>query len=110
MRFNEMVIAPIISLFFVFLGNTDLFSCVSSALTCYNSWVEWIEYNEARLEVQRMFLITMATGGPHIVTNDPEYMPYVYADAVTRASLRQRPGRGQPGPLTHNRSQVRFLL
>jgi hypothetical protein len=84
MRFNEMVIAPILTIFFIFVRDRDLFATVSSGIAIYRAWSEWIEYNEARLNVQMMFLKTMAYGGPHIVTNDPEYMPYVYADAVIR--------------------------
>jgi hypothetical protein len=41
-----------------------------------------------KLEVQQMFLTTMVHGGPRIVTNDPDYMPYVYADAVFRLNGR----------------------
>jgi hypothetical protein len=37
-----------------------------------------------------MYLKTMQIGGPFIVTNDPEYIPYVFADAVTRHDMRHR--------------------
>ena len=84
MRFNEMIIAPIMTLFFVFARDRDLFATASSAIAVYRAWSEWIEYHDVRLKVQMMFLKMMAYGGPHIVTNDPDYMPYVYADAVIR--------------------------
>ena len=92
MRFNEMVFAPTMMIFFLILGNTDLFAVLSSCMTIFTAWYEWSEYHELRLQVQIMFLKMMATGGPHIVTNDTEYMSYVYADAVTRLTrLEHRP-------------------
>jgi hypothetical protein len=90
MRFNEMVIAPIITLFFIFTGNTDIFAILSSSVSVYRAWSEWLEYSDLRFEVQDMFLKTMASGGPQIVTNDPDYMAYVYADAVFRQNALRR--------------------
>lgn len=89
MRFNELIIAPIITLFLVLCGQSDLFALLSSTLTVYNAWSEWIKYNNLKLEVQQLFLTTMVHGGPQIVTNDPDYMPYVYADAVFRLNERR---------------------
>ena len=88
MRFNEMVLAPIVTIFCLITGGMDLFSVLSSCMTIFTAWSEWIEYQDLRAQVQVMFLQTMATGGPRIVTNDPEYMPYVYADAVVRLHER----------------------
>ena len=34
-----------------------------------------------------MFLYSQSVGGPFIVTNDPIYMPYVFADAVYRVPV-----------------------
>jgi hypothetical protein len=87
-RFNEMIIAPIVALYCALTGDTDLFMLGSAAMTTYRTWSEWIEYQDHRFEIQRMYLITMASGGPQIVTNDPTYMPYVFADAVTRLRMR----------------------
>lgn len=89
MRFNEMVLAPIVTLFFIFTGDRDMFSVLSSTMTIYTAWSEWLEYDDLRFKVQKMFLQTMASGGPYIVTNDPQYMPYVYADAVFRQNALQ---------------------
>jgi hypothetical protein len=78
---NELVISPLIAIFFVCLGR------MSSALTllsAFQTWKAYIKYQSLRFEMQRMMLRTVQVGGPFIVTNDPTYMPYVYADAVMR--------------------------
>ena len=61
---------------------------ISTLSTAYNSWMEWEEYHSLRTEFQRMTLYMNVAGGPHITTNDPEYFPYVIADAVVRLSSR----------------------
>ena len=88
-RFNEMIIAPIAALYAIFTGDYDLFMIGSAAMTTHRVWSEWLEYDNLRFTVQRMYLATMATGGPQIVTNDPTYLPYVYADAVVRMRSRR---------------------
>ncbi len=100
MRVNELILTPLIALSLVLLDKTDFLSLLSSVVGIWRSWSDWIEFNNLRFEVQQMYLLTMRTGGPHIVTNDPTYLPYVYADAVVRhasrhpgsASVRQREG------------------
>jgi hypothetical protein len=88
MRVNELIVAPIVALCMILMDKTDFFSLVSSVLSIWRSWSEWIEFNDLRFRVQEMYLLTMRTGGPHIVTNDPTYLPYVYADAVVRHASR----------------------
>jgi hypothetical protein len=106
-QINEMILAPLISLTFLCLQSLDLVSALTSALSVYRAWSRWIEYSSLRFEMQRMYLQTMSYGGPQIVTNDPEYLPYVYADAVVRAGTR-RPGSGpvlrRLGPWSHIQS------
>lgn len=92
-RINEMILSPLISLTFLCLRSMDVVSLLTTSFSVYRVWREWIEYCDLRFLMQQMYLTTMATGGPQIVTNDPEYLPYVYADAVVRASMR-RPGSG----------------
>lgn len=89
-RLNEMIVAPMVALYSLFTGDYDLFMIGSAAMTAHRVWSEWIEYDNLRFEVQRMYLATMASGGPQIVTNDNTYLPYVYADAVTRLRMRSR--------------------
>jgi hypothetical protein len=84
-RLNEMLVAPLIAIFFAFLGRGDLMMVLSAATTAYEAWNDWLEYQDLRFKVQRMYLVTAMVGGPFIRTNDPEYEPYVYADAVVRA-------------------------
>lgn len=92
-RLNEMIIAPMVALYSLFTGDYDLFMIGSAAMTTHRVWSEWLEYDDLRFEVQRMYLATMASGGPQIVTNDNTYLPYVYADAVTRLKYGSRLGR-----------------
>lgn len=106
-QINEMILAPLISLTFLCLQSLDLVSALTSALSVYRAWSRWIEYSSLRFEMQRMYLQTMAQGGPQIVTNDPEYLPYVYADAVVRAGMRRQssaPVLRRLGPWSHIQS------
>jgi hypothetical protein len=91
-RMNEMIIAPMVATFSLFMGDYDFLTIGSAAMTAHRVWSEWIEYDDLRFEVQRMYLLTMASGGPQIVTNDNTYLPYVYADAVMRLRMRSRSG------------------
>jgi hypothetical protein len=84
MRLNEMILSPLITLTFLCLGSLDFVSLVSAIVATYRAWSQWVEYSDLRIHMQRMYLTTMASGGPQIVTNDPTYLPYVYADAVVR--------------------------
>lgn len=93
LRINEMILSPLITLTFLCLRSLDFVSLITSTLSIYRVWSEWMEYSDLRFRMQQMYLTTMATGGPQIVTNDSDYLPYVYADAVVRASMR-RPGSG----------------
>lgn len=95
-RLNEMLVAPTIALFLVLSGEGDMLRLIPMATTAYTVWSEWIEFQELRFHVQRLYLVSSLVGGPFIRTNDPEYEPYVYADAVVRAQtgmLRQAPPR-----------------
>jgi len=89
-RLNEMFLAPMIAIYCALTGDTDIFMLGSAAMTAYRAWTEWLEFDELRFELQRMYLVTMASGGPQIVTNDPAYMPYVFADAVVRLKSGSR--------------------
>lgn len=84
-RLNEMLVAPLIAIFLSFLGKGDFMMIISAAMTAHRVWTEWLEYQDLRFKVQRMYLVSSMLGGPFIRTNDPEYEPYVYADAVARA-------------------------
>lgn len=68
---------------------------VPALYNTYNAWVGFLEFSELRYWLQLTYLKTMLLGGPFITTNDPEYLPYVYADAVTRLEMhRQRSAQG----------------
>jgi hypothetical protein len=84
-RLNEMFLAPLIACFSAFIGKGDIMMVLSAATTAHKAWTEWIEFQDLRFQVQRMYLVSAMVGGPFIVTNDPVYEPYVYADAVVRA-------------------------
>jgi predicted alpha/beta hydrolase len=83
-RITDMIVIPVITLLTVFLGEIDWFAILSSSFSVYRAWDEWVRYNELRMEMQNMYLRAMQVGGPFIVTNDTNYMPYVWADAVVR--------------------------
>jgi hypothetical protein len=55
----------------------------------YAAWREWIEYNNLRFEIQKMFLKTAVLGGPIISSNSPDYLPYVFAHTITAAERRR---------------------
>lgn len=84
---TEMIVMPVIMLFYVFSHDYEIMSSVSTAARAYRSWKNWTEYTDLKFQVQRMYLHTMKVGGPFIVTNDPTYMPYVFADAVYRVPV-----------------------
>ena len=99
-RLNEMILAPIITCFLSFLGKGDIMMIVAAATKAHSAWTDWLEFQELRFQVQRMYLVCNLLGGPFIRTNDPEYQAYVYADAVVRAQMgllkhgSPRPGSG----------------
>jgi len=82
--FNDMILMPLITLFLLFLRLADPIMILSTAFKTYQVWKDYCEYTDLRFQVQQMLFICQAVGGPFIVTNDPTYMPYVFADAVVR--------------------------
>lgn len=86
-RIVDMIVVPAITLFTVLMGEIDWLAILSSTFSVYKAWDEWIRYNELRIEMQNMYLYAVKAGGPFIVTNDTNYMPYVWADAVVRTQM-----------------------
>jgi len=82
-RINDMILMPLIALF-MFFNSGDVMMMASSALSAYRAWSEWIEFSELEFTMQRMRLRMAQVRGPFISTNNPKYMPYVWADAVVR--------------------------
>lgn len=91
-----MLLGPIIAIFLSFLGMGDFMMIISAAMTAHRAWTEWLEYQDLRFKVQRMYLVSNMLGGPFIRSNDPEYEPYVYADAIVRAQTRMIKPYGLP--------------
>ena len=83
-RISDMILMPMILVVLILLKKSDVFMAVSTITKAYSSWKTWFEYTNLRFMIQRMYLHTARVGGPFIVTNDPTYMPYVFADAVYR--------------------------
>jgi|688.fasta_scaffold00035_146 hypothetical protein len=83
---NEMILMPLIAAIM-----SDPLFFFTSFMTAWGAWVEYAEFVELNFVMQRMQLEALRRGGPFIVTNDPTYLPYVWADAVTRK--RGRPSR-----------------
>ena len=86
-RMNDMILMPIISFFLLFIRAEDIITVGFTLMKAYQVWAEFTEYTQLRFDVQRMFLYSQSVGGPFIVTNDPVYMPYVFADAVYRVPV-----------------------
>jgi hypothetical protein len=84
--FNEMVVGPLITLFLLLLGSVDTFMVISTSMNAYKAWHDWEEYHSLRSQFQMMTLRMFLKGGPQIRTNDPQYFPYVVADAMVRLS------------------------
>ena len=81
---NEMIIMPLIAFFSYAMNASDMMFFVTSFMSAWSSWTEYTEFVSLKFTLQRMRLRTMQLGGPFIVTNDPTYLPYVWADPVTR--------------------------
>jgi hypothetical protein len=84
---SDMIIMPTIILFLLFLHVADPMTIATTFLKTYQVWRDYTEYIDLRFQVQSMFVHCQAVGGPFITTNNPLYMPYVFADAVERTNL-----------------------
>lgn len=93
-QISDMIVMPMIAFFMWFAGIGDALFVISSSMTAYDLWKRYNEYISLEFEMQRMRLRTAVVGGPFIVTNDPTYLPYVWADAVTRTQPGFHPGSG----------------
>ena len=88
---NEMILMPLIAFFSYCAGYSDIMFCLSTFVGATSAWTEYAEFVDLKFVMQRMELQARRVGGPFISTNDPTYMPYVWADAVTRLSARRPP-------------------
>jgi hypothetical protein len=104
MRINELILTPLITIFFIFLDGSDFMTVLPAFANTVRNWISFLDYQRLRFVMQRMYLQTMVMGGPFIVTNDPKYLPYVYADAVVRRDMRHQHSakdRLREGPWKH---------
>jgi hypothetical protein len=81
---NEMILMPLIAFFSYATGVSDMLFFMTTFMSAWNAWAEYSEFTELKFTLQRMRLRAIRGGGPFIRTNDPLYMPYVWADAVVR--------------------------
>lgn len=81
---NDLVLTPFIFIFMLLTGRATPFFILTTLLELFKLFREYYSYSTLRYKLQHMFILTMLTGGPHISTNNPDYMPYVFADAVVR--------------------------
>ena len=84
---SDMIIMPIITLFLIFLHVADPMMIATTLLKTYQVWRDYTEYVDLRFQVQSMLVHCQRVGGPFITTNNPLYMPYVFADAVQRTNI-----------------------
>lgn len=83
--FNELLLLPMIALIFFLCDPTQtVLSLLAPCMSASNAWRDWEQFHALEDRMIRMFVYMMATGGPQITTNDPTYIPYVFAYAVTR--------------------------
>lgn len=104
MRINELIITPLITIFLILSEQSDFLGVVSALFSTGRAWMDFVKYLSLRFDMQMMYLQTMKVGGPFISTNDPDYLPYVYADAVLRhGTLHPHSGKVHPlaQPWTH---------
>jgi len=95
LRVQDMILAPMLVVVLTLTGKGDLPMLASTLYRTYQAWSEWFELTTLRFEVQRMYLTAMKSGGPFITTNDPFYMPYVWADAEVRVNTDSIQGQGR---------------
>ena len=105
--FNEMVLGPLITLFLLFMGSTDIFMVISAVTRAYSAWCDWEEYHSLKSVMDDMFLRMSCNGGPQIRTNDPHYYPYVIADAMVRLNEPRLRPLGHLQHETHTQKQGR---
>lgn len=91
---NELVLTPFIFLFMLMTGRASPLFILTTSLELFKLFREYYEYSNLRYKIQHMYIMTMFTGGPRISTNNSDYMPYVFADAVVRL-CEPHPGPGQ---------------
>lgn len=104
MRINELIITPLITIFFILIEEIDFIGVISALFSTVRAWMDYMKFCTLRFDMQMMYLQTMRMGGPFISTNDPDYLPYVYADAVVRHdTLHPRSAKVHPlaEPWTH---------
>jgi len=82
-RISDMVIMPVIVLCMYFTGDGDMFLAVSTASTALTVWKQWFTYLDLHFTMQTMRIKMASLGGPKIVTNNPMYMPYVWAHSIS---------------------------
>jgi hypothetical protein len=82
-RISDMVIMPVILLCMYLCGDGDLFLAVSTVSTAITVWKQWFTYLDLHFTMQTMRIQMALRGGPKIVTNNPRYMPYVWAHSIS---------------------------
>jgi hypothetical protein len=85
-RIHDMVLMPCILCFYFFMGELSMSFAIPVLSNAVKAWDKWIEYNELWFMIQKMRIVTHGMGGPNITTNNPKYMPYVYAHFVETTS------------------------
>ena len=51
-RMNEMLVAPLIAIFFSFIGKGDLMMILSAATTAHKAWTYWFEFQDLRFGLE----------------------------------------------------------
>jgi hypothetical protein len=82
-RISDMIIMPMVVLCLYLTGEGDIFFAASTMATAITAWQRWFDYLDLHFTMQTMRIKMALVGGPKIVTNDPKYMPYVWAHSIS---------------------------
>jgi len=78
------ILAPLVTIliFFVY-GTWDMFASMGFLKSGY-AISSWLRYRHLSAQIYKWKEIVIASGGPNIVVNDPEYHVFVYAEGMQR--------------------------
>jgi hypothetical protein len=90
------MIFPIVAIIHCIVAKSlpDIFF-VLSVYKSIQLWIQWSRFYALKRQISEWREIVNATGGPFISTNDPTYLPYVFADGMQRLQelhIRRRTG------------------
>jgi hypothetical protein len=83
MQWFEMVISPLLTLFFSWWKPPSVFSMMTIQKSI-DLWINWYKFRELGGVIRKWTNIVRSVNGPFISTNHGKYHVYVYADGMQR--------------------------